>query len=73
MTNYYRSKVHYKEIVATFDDILIQPGFTNFDPNEVDISTHLGPHKFNVPIISAAMDTVTEEVFCIVIAPMRDN
>ncbi|GAI62772.1 unnamed protein product, partial [marine sediment metagenome] len=42
MTNYYRSKVHYKEIIATFDDILIQPGFTNFEPNEVDISTHLG-------------------------------
>ncbi|GAH54215.1 unnamed protein product, partial [marine sediment metagenome] len=35
MTDYYRNKVHYKEIVATFDDILIQPGFTNFEPNEV--------------------------------------
>jgi IMP dehydrogenase len=40
MTDYYRKKVHYKEIIATFDDILIQPGFTNFEPNEVDISTH---------------------------------
>lgn len=68
MTDYYRNKVHYKEIVATFDDILIQPGFTNFEPNEVDISTHLGRHKFNVPIISAAMDTVTEEEMAIKMA-----
>jgi len=68
MTDYYRKKVHYKEIIATFDDILIQPGFTNFEPNEVDISTHLGPHKLNVPIISAAMDTVTEEEMAIKMA-----
>lgn len=61
MTDYYRSKVKYKDIIATFDDVLIQPGFTNFEPTDVDMSSQLGPYTFNLPIISAAMDTVTEE------------
>jgi IMP dehydrogenase len=68
MTDYYRSKVHYQELIATFDDILIQPGYTNFEPSEVDISSNLGSHKFNLPIISAAMDTVTEELMAIKMA-----
>ncbi|MFX0074958.1 MAG: IMP dehydrogenase [Candidatus Hermodarchaeota archaeon] len=68
MTDYYRNKVHYKKLIATFDDILIQPGYTNFEPLEVDISSHLGSHKFNVPIMSAAMDTVTEELMAIKMA-----
>lgn len=65
MTDYYRSKVHYNDLIATFDDVLIQPGFTNFEPTEVDISSQLGPYKFNLPIMSAAMDTVTEELMAI--------
>lgn len=65
MSDYYRKKVHHDEIIATFDDILIQPGFTDFDPNEIDISSKLGRYLFNVPIISAAMDTVTEEEMAI--------
>jgi len=65
LTDYFRKKVHYEDIIATFDDILIQPGYTNFDPNEVDISTTLGKYKFNIPIMSAAMDTVTEEEMAI--------
>ncbi len=51
-----------------FDDVLIKPGFTSFDPNEVDISTSLGPYNFSIPIMSAAMDTVTEERMAIQMA-----
>ena len=67
-SNYYRSKVHYNDLIATFDDVLIQPGFTNFEPTDVDMSSQLGSYKFNLPIISAAMDTVTEELMAIKMA-----
>jgi IMP dehydrogenase len=60
MTDYYRKKIHYDEIIATFDDGLILPGYTYFNPNEVDISSNLGKYNFNIPIMSSAMDTVTE-------------
>ncbi|MFX1407024.1 MAG: IMP dehydrogenase [Promethearchaeota archaeon] len=65
MSDYFRKKLHYEEIIATFDDVLIQPGFTNFEPEEVDISSKLGNYKFNLPIMSSAMDTVTEELMAI--------
>jgi IMP dehydrogenase len=60
MTDYYRNKVHHNEIIATFDDILIVPGYTNFNPAEVEIKSKLGKYELNLPILSAAMDTVTE-------------
>ena len=65
---YYRKKVHHNSLIATFDDVLIQPGFTNFEPTDVSMSSQLGPHTFNLPIISAAMDTVTEELMAIKMA-----
>ncbi len=61
MSNYYRKKIHSNNLIATFDDVLILPGFTNFSPNEVDISTNLGKYHLKLPILSSAMDTVTEE------------
>lgn len=68
MTDYFRKKVHYDEIIATFDDVLITPGYTEFEPTEVDLSTKLGKYSFNMPLMSAAMDTVTEEVMAIKMA-----
>jgi len=68
MSDYFRKKLHHEEIIATFDDVLIQPGFTNFEPEEVDISSKLGNYKFNMPIMSSAMDTVTEELMAIKMA-----
>ena len=45
----------------TFDDVLLIPGESNVEPKDVDISTHLTKKvKLNTPIITAAMDTVTE-------------
>ena len=44
----------------TFDDVLLKPQASTILPNNVDISTNLTKEiKLNIPIISAAMDTVT--------------
>ena len=45
----------------TFDDLLLIPSFSEVMPSEVEVSTYLTPAiKLNIPLISAAMDTVTE-------------
>ncbi len=45
----------------TFDDLLIQPAYSQVLPKEVDVSTWLTRGiRLNIPIVSAAMDTVTE-------------
>lgn len=43
----------------SFDDILLEPSYSEVLPSEVDMSTQLGLYKLSVPILSAAMDTVT--------------
>ncbi len=58
-----------KEEGLTFDDILLVPGKSSVLPREVDISTYLTPDiKLNLPVISAAMDTVTESALAIALA-----
>ncbi|MFK8100950.1 MAG: IMP dehydrogenase [Saprospiraceae bacterium] len=53
----------------TFDDVLLVPSYSEVLPREVDISTHFTRTlKINVPIVSAAMDTVTENKLAIAIA-----
>jgi IMP dehydrogenase len=53
----------------TFDDVLLVPGYSKVHPKDVDITTQLTRNiKLNTPIISAAMDTVTEAVLAIAIA-----
>lgn len=53
----------------TFDDVLVVPGYTEVLPNETDISVQLTSQiKLNVPILSAAMDTVTEARLAIALA-----
>jgi len=53
----------------TFDDLLLLPGASAVLPNEVDLSTRLTPRiRLNIPIISAAMDTVTESETAISLA-----
>ena len=50
----------------TFDDVLLKPQSSNILPNNVDISTNLTRDiTLNIPIISAAMDTVTESKMAI--------
>ncbi|MFC2094476.1 IMP dehydrogenase [Bacteroidota bacterium] len=53
----------------TFDDVLLIPGKSHVLPRDVDLSTSLTPGiKLNIPIISAAMDTVTESKMAIAMA-----
>jgi len=53
----------------TFDDVLLQPGYSEVLPREVDLSTRLtAAITLNIPILSAAMDTVTEARLAIAIA-----
>jgi IMP dehydrogenase len=53
----------------TFDDVLLIPAKSHVLPRHVDLSTLLTPDiKLNIPIISAAMDTVTESKMAIAIA-----
>ena len=53
----------------TFDDILLVPGYTEVLPNETDVRVQLTPTiQLNIPILSAAMDTVTEARLAIALA-----
>jgi len=53
----------------TFDDVLIVPAHSKVLPSEVDVSTEIAAGvKLNIPIMSAAMDTVTEFQLAIALA-----
>src|SRR5205823_10156499 len=53
----------------TFDDVLLLPGFSDVVPAQASTTTHLSRHiELNIPIISAAMDTVTESRLAIALA-----
>ena len=53
----------------TFDDVLLVPQKSNILPSETSLKTYLTPNlELNIPIVSAAMDTVTESKMAIAIA-----
>jgi len=53
----------------TFDDVLLQPGYSEVLPREVDLSTDLTREiRLSIPLLSAAMDTVTESRLAIALA-----
>ena len=57
------------DIGLTFDDILLVPRYSDVIPKDVDISTNLTKTiKLNIPVLSAAMDTVTEFKLAIAMA-----
>jgi len=53
----------------TFDDVLLVPAYSDVLPRDVDLSTRLTRHiSLNIPLLSAAMDTVTEARLAISLA-----
>lgn len=53
----------------TFDDVLLLPAYSEVLPDKVDVSTRLTPSiRLNIPLVSAAMDTVTEAYMAIAMA-----
>ena len=65
-------KAHLSKIIGeglTYDDVLLVPGYSEVLPREVDITTRFTRNiRINVPIVSAAMDTVTESQMAIAMA-----
>ena len=58
----------FKETLS-YDDVLLLPGNSDILPRDCDLTTRLcGDIKLNLPVVSAAMDTVTEERLAIAIA-----
>ncbi|MDR0496527.1 MAG: IMP dehydrogenase [Treponema sp.] len=57
------------EKALSYDDVLLLPGYSELLPRDCDIKTTLcGDVRLNVPVVSAAMDTVTEEKLAIALA-----
>jgi IMP dehydrogenase len=53
----------------TFDDVLLVPSRSEVLPSEVDLNVQLTPKlRLNIPLVSAAMDTVTESRLAIALA-----
>ncbi|MDY3557188.1 IMP dehydrogenase [Gemmata sp. JC717] len=53
----------------TFDDVLLEPGYSDVIPKETDVRTQLTRNvRINIPIISSPMDTVTESELAIALA-----
>ena len=56
-------------LALTFDDVLLKPNYSDVLPRETDLTTQLTNQiRLNIPLISAAMDTVTEFQLAIAIA-----
>jgi IMP dehydrogenase len=57
------------KIGLTYDDLLLVPAYSDFHPKEAKLSTRLaGNITLNIPIMTAAMDTVTESKMAVAIA-----
>ncbi len=55
----------------TFDDVLLEPGLSEVLPNSVDVRTRIAPDiELGIPLLSAAMDTVTEAPMAIAMAQL---
>jgi IMP dehydrogenase len=62
-----QEKIRYQAI--TFDDVLLEPAFSDVLPSEVDVGTYLTRQiQLNIPIISSPMDTVTESAMAIALS-----
>ena len=59
------------EEAYTFDDVLLQPAHSNFGPTDANVKTFITKNiSLNIPLLSAAMDTVTEHRLAITMAQL---
>ena len=58
------NKAIFEQVEAlTFDDVLIEPGYSEVLPSEVDVHARLTRDiRLNIPVLSAAMDTVVSSL-----------
>ena len=62
---------HIPELALTFDDVLLVPGYSEHRPSQVDTASSLTQAlKLRIPLVSAAMDTVTEAPLAIALAQL---
>ena len=65
----YSKKVQEARMSYTFDDFLLTPNASYVEPKDIDTTVELGKGiKLNIPVLSAAMDTVTEADLAIAMA-----
>ena len=65
--SFLKDKILYEGL--TFDDVLLIPSYSEILPREVDLSSMFTRNiRINTPVVSAAMDTVTEDELAIAIA-----
>jgi len=65
--SFIKDKILYEGL--TFDDVLLVPSYSEVLPRDVDLTTMFSRNiRLNTPVVSAAMDTVTEEELAIAIA-----
>ncbi len=63
----FEDKISYTGV--TFDDVLLEPRYSDVVPNEVDVSSQLTQRiRLQIPLLSAPMDTVTEAEMAIGLA-----
>ena len=48
-----------------FDDVALVPGALTIDPEDVDLSWQIGPHRFRLPVLASAMDGVVDPTFAV--------
>ncbi len=65
----FRTKLKNASIAITFNDLVLLPGFTRSEPNEIDLTTYFSKNiKLKIPFSSAPMDTVTGSELAIALA-----
>ena len=61
--------LHLENQALTFDDVLLLPEYSEVLPKDVDLKTRLTKKiQLNIPLLSAAMDTVTESRMAIALS-----
>ncbi|TMI23788.1 IMP dehydrogenase, partial [Candidatus Bathyarchaeota archaeon] len=65
----FRSKFKDTDVAVTFRDLILLPGWTEVEPNQVELSTQVTlNHSLNMPFVASPMDTVTESEMAIAVA-----